>query len=148
MTRRWTHLVRRFFGSISNTDARESDLERARSILSGREWTLWMRLAPRDRRHSIEVWRRFLSNLPDATEAEQRAALLHDLGKSLAPLGPLGRVWATIGLPGTRKMKIYRDHEARGVELLAGVSDQRTLEVLRMQTDDPAARALRAADDI
>lgn len=100
-----------------------------------------------DRRHTVEVARRFATRRPEATTAEMAGALLHDVGKVDAALGTVGRVVATIVGPRTARFARYHDHERIGAELLrqAGAADDTVALVLGQ---GPAAADLRAADDI
>jgi len=142
------HLARRFVGSLSNRRPSRADLDAVAAVLDVREHRVWTLLQGRDQRHSIQVWRRFLGLRPDADIHEQRAALLHDVGKIAAPIGPCRRAAATLLGPVTPKFRRYLEHEHLGRDLLAGVSAERTLEILAMPIGDPAADALRAADDV
>lgn len=150
MRRRGTtgHLVRRFFGSLGGHGPSSSDLAAVAGVLDEGEFGLWLRMQGRDQRHSVEVWRRFLALLPGADPDEQRAALLHDLGKCATSAGPVRRAVATMFGPLTPSLRRYLDHERLGLEMLSGISSARTLEVLGMRPDDPAGAALRAADDL
>ena len=69
--------------------------------LTPAERELWSTMSNADRRHSIEVARRFVRRRPDATRAEMAGALLHDVGKVEAGLGTFGRVVATVVGPRT-----------------------------------------------
>jgi hypothetical protein len=111
------HLVRRTWLSITDSRSTEADLEVAKEILNVRELELWERMQSVDQRHSVRVFSRFRSLLPDSTREECAAVLLHDVGKSVARLGTLARIGATIGVLRTRRAEQYRDHEAIGVNL-------------------------------
>lgn len=141
------HLARRFLGSLSNAEPSEVDVQWVRSVLSEGEWGLWAAMPVQDRRHSIEVARRFAASVPAATTADLAGALLHDVGKQVAALGTLGRVVATIVGPRTRRFREYHDHEALGAGLLAEAgSAPETVELVLGRGDRVAA--LRAADDV
>ena len=142
------HLSRRALGSVSNAGPSTKDLERVAETLLSRELVLWSGMQGRDQRHSIQVMDRFVRLRPEATRAERAAALLHDVGKSHSRLGWLGRIVATVVGPRTPQMRAYLDHERIGLELLADVSDPRTLFLLSPDSRDDAADALRAADDL
>jgi hypothetical protein len=141
------HLTRRFVGSLSR---REPDAHReawARSQLLAGELALWVRMSPADRRHSIEVARRFRAIVETPSRDELAAALLHDVGKVECGLGTFGRVAATVVGPRTERFRRYHDHERIGVELLeAAGSTPVTVELARFEGDH--AGALRRADDI
>lgn len=99
-----------------------------------------------DRRHSIEVARRFATVRPAADRIELAGALLHDVGKTASGLGTFGRVLATVVGPRTRRLRDYHDHEAIGAALAAAVgSDRHTVALIR--GEGPAAHDLQAADD-
>ena len=142
-----THLARRFAGSLSR---REPDAHReawARAQLLPGELALWARMSAQDRRHSIEVARRFREILETATRDEMAAALLHDVGKVDCRLGTFGRVAATVVGPRTERFRRYHDHERIGVELLeAAGSTEATLRLAHWEGEH--ATALREADDI
>ena len=142
------HLLRRAVGSLSTAEPSEQDVESVRSVLLPGEFALWSGMQAMDKRHSIQVWRRFLAAVPAAQRSEQAAALLHDLGKSLSRLGWTARVVATIAGGVTSRMKQYRDHERLGVGMLVGISEDRTLALLAGSVDDEIARLLGWADDL
>lgn len=141
------HLSRRLLGSLSRRPPSEVDEEWARSFLSPWERDLWNRFTYPDRRHAIQVARRFIALRPAATRDEVAGALLHDIGKTESRLGTFGRVAATVIGPRTERFRLYHAHEMIGVELLrqAG-SSAATVAVVQGSGD--AAAALRAADDI
>ncbi len=147
MIRKVQHLVRRFVEMGRPVTSEAVDTAYAAEKLSTGELRLWRMMDARDRRHSVEVTRRFLAVFPSATRDEIAAALLHDVGKSAVALGRFGRSVATI-LPLTRSMIIYRDHERIGGRMLAEVgASSRIIELVSGEGRDDAAEALRNADD-
>jgi hypothetical protein len=99
-----------------------------------------------DRRHAIDVARRFQEIRPGATRPEMAGALLHDAGKVQARLGPLGRVAATVVGPRTRRFRQYHDHEAIGANMAAQAGcDPATVALIGGR--GPAAADLQTADD-
>jgi hypothetical protein len=100
MTRRASHLARRFFGALRPGRPRTSDVAWVELVLDPPELELWARMANHDRRHSIAVARRVQHALAGSAGADDprwiSAALLHDVGKLDAGLGVLGRVAATL----------------------------------------------------
>jgi hypothetical protein len=141
------HLGRRFFTSLSSRPPAPDDLAWAERWLLATEVELWRRMPNADHRHAIEVARRFGARRPDATRAEVAGALLHDVGKIEAALGPFGRVAATIVGPRTARFRTYHDHEAIGARLVAAAgSDPATVALI--EGAGPAAADLRAADDL
>ncbi|MFK7918533.1 MAG: hypothetical protein AB8G14_10675 [Ilumatobacter sp.] len=78
------------------------------------ERQLWVQFSNQDRRHSIDVARRFVDALPEASRAEIAGALLHDIGKIECGLGTFARVVASLVGPRTERFRIYHEHEAIG----------------------------------
>lgn len=148
MNRSIAHLVQRALSSLSNSELSIADTERVRGILLAAEMTLWMRQQPRDQRHAVVVWDRFVAIYDSASPEEQRAALLHDLGKSASALGWCGRIVATLIGGRTEKLRQYLAHEHLGIEMLQGISSNRTIELLEGTISDDASRAIMAADNL
>jgi putative nucleotidyltransferase with HDIG domain len=100
-----------------------------------------------DRRHTLEVARRFVALAPDATPSEVAGALLHDIGKLEAGLGTFSRVMATMVGPRTERFRRYHDHEEIGSRMLreAG-SAEATVQLVAGH--GPRAETLRAADHV
>ena len=147
MNRSPSHLARRAASSLSRAQLSITEIDRVREILLPAEMSLWLLQQSRDQRHSVAVWNRFVAAYNHATIDEQRAALLHDLGKSMSNVGWLGRIVATLIGGRTKNLQKYLDHEHVGVEMLQGVSSARTLEILSGTASDSAALAIFAADD-
>ena len=141
------HLGRRFVTSLSSAPPTAADTTWAGEHLTPAERDLWDRMPAPDRRHSIEVARRFVARRPAATTAEVAGALLHDVGKIEAGLGTFGRVAATIIGPRTARFRRYHDHEAIGARLAAGAGAD-PVTVALITGDGHAAADLRAADDV
>ncbi|MFZ4721227.1 MAG: HD domain-containing protein [Ilumatobacteraceae bacterium] len=141
------HLARRFRGSLSRAEPSVDAVAWVHALLLPTEHALWSRMAVQDRRHSIEVARRFTATRAAATPAEVAGALLHDVGKQVAALGTFARVAATVVGPRTERFRQYHDHEALGAAMLreAG-SDEATVELVLGH--GPAAVDLRRADDL
>ena len=141
------HLVRRFRGSLSHAPPAVLDEAWAESYLLVDERSMWRTMSDADRRHAIEVARRFADRRPDASRAEMAGALLHDVGKVAAGLGTFGRVVATVVGPRTARLRTYHDHERLGADALAAAgSDPTTVALVRRH--GPAAQALHEADDV
>jgi hypothetical protein len=143
---RLAHLARRFASSLSLRPPSAADEEWARRWLTDEEIGLWAAMPPADRRHAVEVTRRFRNLRSDATRAQMAGALLHDVGKVQSGLGTFGRVAATIVGPRTRRFRDYNDHERIGADMAARAgADPVTVALIRGQGE--AAADLRAADD-
>ena len=155
------HLVRRFAGSLSRRPPAEADVTWAMTWLEPAETELWSSMSVADRRHSIEVARRFVDRMGGRpARPEVAAALLHDVGKTAARLGTFGRVGATLwcgvvgrerASTGDGRISRYVRHEAIGADMLrAAGSSPRTIVLVAAEAgaDDPAAQALAWADEI
>ena len=142
------HLAKRAWTSRDNRPLSGHHIARVERILTHSEFELWWKMAPRDQMHSIVVLDRFLQFIPWAKRNEQAAALLHDLGKNASRLGWPMRILATILGPRGKRFRLYHDHEAIGLQMLADISEQRTLDLLSGVEGDDISVALRKADDI
>ena len=141
-----SHLVRRFVGSLSRREPVVDDVRWVESQLLAPEWELWQQMPVADRRHSIEVARRFQS-MGQWTREEMAGALLHDIGKLQSGLGTSMRVVATVVGPRTERFRRYHDHEPIGAEMLTNVgSPASTVDLVR--GNGRAAQALLDADHI
>lgn len=142
------HLVKRAVTSFSNDPISGADVERVERLLLLPEFELWWTMQPRDQRHSLQVHERFMRFYPPAKRTEQAAALLHDIGKTVSGLGWFMRIIATlVGSRGIR-FTMYHDHENLGAQMLQGVSEQRTIDLVGGTIDDVVMVALRNADNI
>lgn len=142
------HLVRRAITSFRNHSLSSDELRIAQETLLPDEYVLWLRMQPRDQRHSLDVLRRFNARYEHGSRDERAAALLHDVGKCESTLTWGGRVVATILGPRTAGFRTYLDHEQIGLALISGVSSARTCEILRGDVSEDCVRALRDADNI
>ncbi|MFL7812579.1 MAG: HD domain-containing protein [Anaerolineales bacterium] len=122
-------------------------LQNAQAVLSSSELALFQQLPIPDQNHSLRV----LHTLQGAGEADQdllKAALLHDIGKSLHPLRRWERIFAVLlgaFFPGTagkwgemaprglrRALVVIHQHPAWGAAMLEEVgSSQRLIELVR-----------------
>jgi hypothetical protein len=141
------HLGRRFFTSVSPRPPSADDEAWAERWLLPAEVDLWRRMPNPDRRHAIEVGRRFAARRRDATRAELAGALLHDVGKVESCLGTFARVAATVVGPRTARFRAYHEHEAIGARL-AESAGSNAATVALIEGRGPAAADLRAADDV
>ncbi|CAB4617633.1 unannotated protein [freshwater metagenome] len=147
MKKLW-HLVKRAVTSFSNEPLSGADVERAERLLLPQEFELWWSMPPRDQRHSLQVHERFMRFYPPAKRTEQAAALLHDVGKTVSGLGWFMRIVATIVGSRGAAFAMYHDHENIAVQMLQGMSEQRTLDLIGGAIDDVVMVALRNADNI
>lgn len=111
----------RFGASLRSAPPSSEDESWARAV-AGPGADLWSAQADRDRRHTVAVARSV--DGPTTPSWVLRAALLHDVGKSVAELGTLGRVVATVlellrvrRAPG--RVGRYLDYPRAGAQLLA-----------------------------
>lgn len=157
------HLARRFVTSLRPGGPPPADEAWVASTLSHGELGLWRAMSGADRRHAVAVARRVVDHLgpQGASRAVVAAALLHDVGKTVARLGPWRRAAATVaGTSGFRRLptsfRDYLAHDRLGAQLLEGVgSDPLTVEWARQHHQPPrrwtvpaaTGRALKAADD-
>jgi hypothetical protein len=138
----------------------------------GKLLALFTAMAPADQHHGIEVARALAEE--GATDlALLVAALLHDVGKVMAPVGILARVWVVLGEHFTperaqrwsetssdaapprglrRGFVVRRHHAAWGATLVATVgAPARTVAWIRHHHDPPGAdpwlAALQRADE-
>jgi hypothetical protein len=94
---RVAHLTMRFFETVRPRPVDEADRAWVRRVLSPEELTVWETLCAADRAESIAVARRTAQAIgPDCDDRYLAAALLHDVGKTDAQLGPIGRAGATV----------------------------------------------------
>ncbi|CAN5600661.1 HD domain-containing protein [soil metagenome] len=134
----------------------------AGTVLSPSEYALYLKMDPRDRHHACTVARLVLRRHPAASAELRRAALLHDVGKSLAPYRALERVAVHLYLPrglpleprlrGLRGMwQLGLHHDLYGARLIleAGGS-ARVAELVAKHHrpgDDAEAQLLKAVDE-
>jgi putative nucleotidyltransferase with HDIG domain len=119
------------------------------SVLSLNEMHLWTKSARQDQQHSLVVLKRLLNIMPDAGQAAQAAALLHDIGKIESDLGTFLRVVATVVGPRTKRFAKYHDHEQIGLKMLEEADSSPEIIALVSGNGDPKLVAILAlADDI
>ncbi|HEX9642516.1 MAG TPA: HD domain-containing protein [Acidimicrobiia bacterium] len=116
-----THLVRRFFGYLRARPLAPREQHEVRDALGDGLAPLFFAQHPADQRHGVEMAARVAAALPQRDDAFV-AALVHDVGKVAAGLGPVRRSLATLldllHVPMPVRYRRYRDHGAVGAELL------------------------------
>ena len=173
------HRATRFFGSLLGSAPSPEDDDWAQRWLNDREAASFRKMSGTDRRHAIGVARAVALNLDRVDLAEddadarwiEAAALLHDVGKSVAGLGTYGRVVATLsGWIGghdmaaswadtrgfTRKVGLYLQYPALGADVLRMAGSDERVVAWAAQHHEPeeswtvpvdVGRLLRLADD-
>jgi hypothetical protein len=112
---RLSHLSRRFFTSLRPGGPSAADRQWVSSQLSDAEFDLWRKMSGPDRRHSVTVARRVERSLGhEASREILAAALLHDVGKSVAGLRTYGRVIATVSAAVVGHHMAYQWSESKG----------------------------------
>jgi hypothetical protein len=149
------HLVRRFFGYLRAQPLTPSEQVIVATILSPDLHRLFTGQPHQDQRHAFDVASRTTHRSADVLEA----ALTHDVGKSVARLGPVGRsaatLWSLTPFTARGRWRTYLAHGEIGAEMLerAGATEF-TVAFARNHPGpvppgiDPAAwEALASADD-
>jgi putative nucleotidyltransferase with HDIG domain len=122
-----THLVRRFFAVLTARPLTAEEQVWVGGLLGDEAHLFWSQPAA-DQRHAADAARWVADRRPDRRDLA-RAALLHDIGKRHARLGPFGRTFATVAsllaLRRPVRFVAYRDHGPIGAEELrrGGVED-------------------------
>jgi hypothetical protein len=120
----WGHLAWRFFDVLTARPLDHAERERARGWFRSQaeERAFFSQVDP-DQRHGYASALHVLADAPERPDLV-RAALLHDIGKRHARLGPLGRVLASVAirlhLPLPPRWALYRDHGPLGAAELSG----------------------------
>lgn len=79
----------------------------AKTYLTTKEYQLYLSMDVRDRHHSYLVARELLKKHPNSTQVLVKAALLHDVGKSIIKYNPLGRILVHLYTPKNLPQKPY-----------------------------------------
>lgn len=118
----WGHLARRLAETLTARDIRSEEVPLLTGVLRPGEEALYWAQGRADRRHALTSLQEVVAVAPERIDL-QRAALLHDVGKRHARLGPLGRSMAStlmkLGLPLRGRFALYRDHGSIGADELA-----------------------------
>lgn len=135
------HRARGFFTALVPRKLTSSQRDWIRSQLSDREYELFNKMSMVDQVHSYRVAQLVLTNLghevnvaPEHHDWMIAAALLHDVGKTVANLGTFGRVMATLSISAggkdmgehwartrgmTRRIGLYAMYPQLGSDLLS-----------------------------
>lgn len=120
----WGHLAARFFDVITSRRLDRGETQAVRRwVGEGPLLEAFFSQPVADQRHGFEAAVQVLAHVPDRLDLV-RAALLHDIGKRHARLGPAGRVIASLAmrldLPLTSRQALYRDHGPLAAAELSG----------------------------
>ncbi|MGF1666935.1 MAG: hypothetical protein ACFCVC_11770 [Acidimicrobiia bacterium] len=110
----WTHLAARFFDVLTAQPLRPEERVRLDEWLSPVEQAIFLGQSAADQRHGLECGIEVATSYAHRPDLV-RAALLHDVGKRHARLGPFGRVLASVLI----RLRIpvgarFRSYEAHG----------------------------------
>jgi hypothetical protein len=86
-----------FFRYLSPAPLNPAELARVDSLLTPALAALFRRMSPGEQAHSLAVLQRAQQQIPPAPPELLQAALLHDVGKSVAPLTIIDRVLIVLG---------------------------------------------------
>jgi hypothetical protein len=151
------HLFKRFFDFTLAKPLDANEAAAVESWVTPEEAAIFFEQDPRDQAHGYAAAMAVVGDGHDIDVVV--AALLHDVGKRHARLGVVGRSLASIliklGLPLTKRMKLYRDHGAlAATELLSIGSSRIVIQFARHHHgprpagfDEPAWGALQNADN-
>ena len=115
--------------------------------LAAGERELWERMTAADRRHSIEVARRFVARRPAATHRRSPARCSTTSARSRPGWARSAASSPPSSGRATRRFRLYHDHEAIGARLAAAAgADPATVDLVAGH--GAAAADLRAADDV
>jgi hypothetical protein len=121
VVREVAHLSRRFFGHLRARPLTPQEQASVRDRLDAPLASWFFRQHPADQRHAWIVAQRVAANRPE-DHAAAVAALMHDVGKVEAGLGPIARSLATVAealrIPLRGRWKRYRDHGDIGGAIL------------------------------
>lgn len=134
----------------------------AQERLDAVEYGLYLRMDPRDRHHACVVAQSLLARVSDASSALVKAALLHDVGKSVAPYNATTRILVHLYTPervraeppleGWRgAWQLHRHHARYGAEMIRRVGgSERVAQLVERHHDpqgDEEAALLKTVDE-
>lgn len=117
----WRHLAARFLDVLTSRPLAEAEEIEVSEWLRPAELEAFFQQSATDQRHGLNC-ARFVANRQPNREDLIRSALLHDLGKRHAHLGPIGRslvtAWSKLGGRTRGRANVYVRHgEAGALEL-------------------------------
>lgn len=116
------HLIRRFLRSLTARRPDPGEQVFIAAVLRGAAAHLFAAQSPMDQAHALRTARSVAAAAPGRTDLV-RAALLHDVGKTHAGIGVIGRSCASLlamaHVPPIRRMRAYLDHGPLGAADLA-----------------------------
>ena len=117
----WRHLATRLLSVVSSTGLKPGEVDEIRGWLSAFESDSFLAQPSYDQRHGLEAARHVARQHPLRRDLV-RTALLHDVGKRQAGLGPIGRSLASaytkLGGISKGKWRSYLEHgHAGAIEL-------------------------------
>ena len=152
--------ARQFFRALTASLA-EEHLGEAKEALTRAQWTLFLRLPPSDRRHALAVYRALQEHGSEPGDLLV-AALLHDVGKTAAPMPLWARVMVVLlerfaprllnrlsrgqAQGWRRPFVVYRRHAEVGADMAAQAGCSPLVVTLIRRHHEPP-RCLRADED-
>ena len=137
------HLIKRFVGHLAATPLTPVEAEQVSLTLSESLADLFFTMTVADQRHAFDVYVRTGSD-PQLAET----ALMHDIGKVAAPIGPISRSLVTVlsacHVPVEGSWAIYRDHGPIGAEMLAATGASEFTVTFTRTHPGPAPEGLDA----
>lgn len=120
----WGHLVARFFDVVTAKRLSRGEIEAVERWLEVEDIVeAFFEQPVADQRHGFEAALCVVAQRPERLDLI-RAALVHDIGKRHARLGPIGRVSASLairlGIPLSPRLTLYRDHGEIAAAELSG----------------------------
>lgn len=148
------HLIKRFFGYFVAPPLTPTERSEVADLLPAELASLFFGMQPQDQRHAYQVYQR------TGGGRLSQAALLHDVGKSAARIGPFQRAIATLcqhlRIPTRGSWQIYLDHGRLGADMLAHAGGDALAVAFTRHHPGPAPagidpedwETLSAADDV
>lgn len=92
----WRYRIHQFWRGLNAKTLNQEQQALVRGQLSAAEWRLFQTFLANDQQHSFRVWRQLReAGIEDTILL--RAGLLHDIGKTRANVGLVGRTWIVLG---------------------------------------------------